>query len=113
MSEAAAKALMASFSFQGSESDLDPEHLKERIERQNLIIQTLLVMLLEKGTITAEEFRETANRVDMCDGVRDGRLSEDKSLLPCPKCSGLNHNQATRCDHCGAALDPELITTCR
>jgi len=113
MSEAAAKALMASFAFQGSESDTDPAHLKERIERQNLIIQTLIVMLLDKGVITEDDFRETARRVDMCDGERDGRLSEDKSLAPCPDCRGLNPNTATKCAHCGAALDPELITTCR
>jgi len=105
----AARALMSSFSPDEANECSDIESLQALIEQQNLVIQTLLVVLLEKGVFKEEEFNECAKKMDLLDGVRDGRLSEDKSLIACPECGHQNPHTATKCEDCGKALEPHLI----
>lgn len=79
------------------------------IERQNLMIQTLLMILLEKQVIQEEEFREWLIYVDELDGVRDGRVREDKTPVACPKCHRNSPRTATKCIFCGHEFEVEFL----
>ena len=105
----AARALMKSFSPDESNDCSDIESLQEMVEQQNLVIQTLLVLLLDKGVIMEEEFNDWAKKMDELDGVRDGRLSEDRSQIKCPDCAHKNPHGSTKCEECGKELAPHLI----
>jgi hypothetical protein len=83
--------------------------LQMRVERQSLLLQTLLMILLEKKVIHDDEFREWMTYVDELDGSRDGRLREDRSPRPCPQCNRRNKAAATNCQYCGAAIESEYL----
>jgi hypothetical protein len=104
----AALALMKSFSFDQGEAaeELD---LETRLEQQNLVIQTILALMLEKGVFTEDEFRVMAKQMDELDGRRDGKLAEDMTTVACPGCNALVRKTAVECPKCGIALEPDLI----
>ena len=54
--------------------------LEMRIDRQNLVIQTLLILLLEKKVFDEAECRKWRDYADNLDVRADGRLKE--SSLP-------------------------------
>lgn len=76
--------------------------LKTRVEQQNLLLQTLLRVLLAKGTIEKQEFARWMEQVDELDGVRDGRLGKERGTKQCPACNRTNTLKAMRCQYCGA-----------
>ncbi len=104
-----ARALMRSFAPESVEECTDIETLQAQLEQQNLILQTMLVLLLEKKVISEDEFNEWATKVDELDGVRDGRLSGEKSPIRCPDCGHENLRGAAKCVNCGVDLDLHLI----
>lgn len=83
--------------------------LEARVEQQSLMIQTLLMILLEKKVIQEEEFREWLVYVDELDGVRDGKLKQDKSPITCPKCKRNNSRNRTSCQYCGEDFPMEFL----
>jgi len=83
--------------------------LRIRLERQSLLIQTLLMILLEKKVVDEAEFREWLDYVDELDGAKDGRLKEDRSPVACPACKRNNPRQASRCQYCGHELTPDFL----
>lgn len=86
------------------------EQLEARVERQNLLIQTLLMLLLEKKVIGEEEFRKWLIYVDELDGKRDGRLKADNTPQECPKCHRKNQHKASQCMYCGEEFaQPEFL----
>jgi hypothetical protein len=105
----AARAMMKCFEPNRQEALSDIESLKALVEQQNLIIQTLLVLLLEKKVIDEEEFNEWAKKMDELDGARDGKLSEDKSTSRCPECGRQNPVTSTACMDCGRELKPQYV----
>lgn len=105
----AARELIRSFSESGEDGETDIESLQRRLDQQNLVIQTLLTLLLDKGVIQEDEFREWVKRMDRLDGARDGKLAEDKTKVACPSCGKSNLKAAAECKHCGVALDPDLV----
>lgn len=105
----AARTLMRSFAPDDTDECSDIERLKMRIDQQNLCIQTLLVLLLEKGIIREDEFNGWARRMDEIDGVRDGRLSADTAPVRCPGCGYESSHDATECSECGQELEPRLV----
>jgi len=106
----AARELMRSFSQPYDDVvETDVEVLQRRLDQQNLVIQTLLALLLEKGVVKEDEFREWVKRMDQLDGARDGKLAEDRSEAPCPSCGKPNVRTASKCRHCGEELEPDLV----
>lgn len=105
----AAHELMKSFSESDEGDETTVESLQRRLDRQNLGIQTLLAMLLDKGVIQEDDFREWVKRMDQLDGALDGRLAEDKTKVACLSCGKSNFKTTAECKHCGAALDPDLV----
>ncbi|MEQ8821669.1 MAG: hypothetical protein RLY93_15645 [Sumerlaeia bacterium] len=85
------------------------QEMELKLERQNLVIQTLLMLLLEKGVIHDQEFREWLAYVDGLDGKVDGRVREDKSPVACPKCGRNSPRQSPSCQYCGEALPADYL----
>lgn len=85
------------------------DSLQGRIDRQDLIIQTLLMILLEKKVIHEDEFKEWMLYVDELDGTRDGRLREDKTPVVCPGCGRNSPRSAPNCVYCGHEFEPEFL----
>lgn len=84
--------------------------LEERLARQELLIQTLLRLLLEKKVIHQDEFKEWMDYVDSLDGARDGKLRAPKIALDCPSCGRMNKPNATRCMYCDHEFPTEFLT---
>lgn len=85
------------------------EELRDMIERQNLLLQTLIMLLLEKKVIGEDEFRQWMDYVDRLDGVCDGRVKEDRSPINCPACGRVNQRLARSCQYCGRAFEAEFL----
>ncbi len=85
------------------------QELENRVEKQNLIIQTLLMLLLEKKVIHEDEFKDWMAYVDELDGVRDGRVRADKTPQTCPKCQRNNAPSAVKCQYCGEELEHDFL----
>lgn len=93
----------------GQSISADFVSLEDRLEKQNLLIQTLLMILLEKKVIHEDEFKEWMIYVDELDGKRDGKLRENKSPVICPKCKRNNPPNRTACQYCGIEFPPEFL----
>lgn len=76
--------------------------LEDRVARQNLYIQTLLRLLLEKGVMQKEEFGQWLDYVDALDGRWDGKLGEDGSVKTCGRCRRVSPLRSRRCSYCDA-----------
>ena len=96
-------------STQVSRTSSDKLELQQKIERQNLIIQTLLMILLEKKVIYEEEFKEWMDYVDGLDGKVDGRLEENKGPVSCPECGRKNPPSAAKCQYCMHELPQDFL----
>jgi hypothetical protein len=83
--------------------------LEARLERANLIIQTLLLLLLEKKVIHEDEFKEWMVYVDELDGQRDGKVKEEVAPFDCPECGRKNPHQAAKCIYCGHAFEIDFL----
>jgi hypothetical protein len=83
--------------------------LEMRIDRQHMVIQTLLMLLLEKKLIEEDEFREWLNYVDNLDGRADGKLRPEAAPRACPACGRNNSPTAPRCQYCGRDFPEEFI----
>jgi hypothetical protein len=79
----AARALVKAFTPEEEEARecQDVTDLLALIEEQNLVLQTLLAVLLEKEILTEEEFRKWAAQCDELDGAKDGRLKQGSSPI--------------------------------
>lgn len=84
--------------------------LEERLARQELLIQTLLRLLLEKQVIHEDEFKEWMDYVDGLDGTRDGKLRAPKVARNCPSCGRMNKPNAARCMYCDHEFPTEFLT---
>ena len=51
------------------------EKLEQHVGELALICRTLMTLLREQGTFSPEELQEVMNRIDLEDGVADGRIS--------------------------------------
>ena len=85
------------------------EMLEVKLERSNLLLQTLLMILLEKKVIQEDEFREWLVYVDQLDGARDGRVRENSAPILCPQCMRNSPRLATKCLYCGEPFTVEFL----
>ncbi|MCZ7604583.1 MAG: zinc ribbon domain-containing protein [Planctomycetota bacterium] len=84
--------------------------LEDALDRQALIIRTLLSMCEAKGLFNEPEFRELMNEVDLSDGRLDGKYKPQATPRSCPQCGKTNGRRAVTCMYCGAQLEGrELI----
>jgi hypothetical protein len=81
------------------------EALELRVDRQNLLIQTLLIVLLEKKIFDEAEFKRWRDYADNLDGRADGKLRESATPVSCPKCQRNNPPTASQCVYCGEPFE--------
>ncbi|MCL5271235.1 MAG: hypothetical protein M1457_11965 [bacterium] len=85
------------------------DQLNEKIERQNLLIQTLLMLLIEKKLIEEQEFRDWVKYVDSLDGARDGKVREPGTPITCPSCRRQSPRTAVKCIYCDHPFEPDFL----
>lgn len=85
------------------------EEMQHRLDRQYLLIQTLLMILIEKKVIHEDEFVEWMDYVDELDGSKDGRLKETKTPQQCPKCKRRSPATATKCIYCAEDFPTQFL----
>lgn len=73
--------------------------LEERIERLSLICEGMWTLLRDRTEISEEDLKETVTRLDMEDGVLDGKRGPKKTR--CPDCDAVISNKFNRCLYCG------------
>lgn len=84
--------------------------LEDALDRQALIIRTLLSMCEAKGMFNEPEFRELMNEIDLSDGRLDGKYKPQATPRSCPNCGKTNGKRAVTCMYCGVQLEgQELI----
>jgi hypothetical protein len=85
--------------------------LEERVDRQALLIQALVRLLLKKGAVTADEMKEWMEHVDMLDGAHDGKFRPAVGAVRCPSCDRVSRSSALKCQYCGAELPAQKLET--
>lgn len=93
----------------GASGSATVAELQNMIGRQQLIIQSLLMLLLEKQVIDKDELAKWVEYVDQLDGKADGKLNADKSPVQCPKCGRTSPATVQRCLYCNAVLGDGIL----
>ena len=93
----------------GPSVDADAVRMEGVVDRQNLLIQTLLMILLEKQVIYEDEFREWMEYVDELDGKRDGKVEMADQPTVCPGCGRNSAPGRTKCIWCQHELPREFL----
>ena len=83
--------------------------LQARVDRQNMVIQTLLMLLMEKKVFNEAEFTQWVDWVDSLDGKVDGKLTEDNRPIECSNCHRMNPSTARKCQYCNRDLPVQVI----
>ncbi|MBK8205746.1 MAG: zinc-ribbon domain-containing protein [Planctomycetes bacterium] len=83
--------------------------LEDLIDRQMLVIRSLLTMCEKKGLFNEPEFRELMNEVDLSDGRLDGKFKPEAAPQNCPSCGKVNGKRAVTCMYCGVPLEGRSI----
>lgn len=83
--------------------------LQNAIDRHRLIIQSLLMLLLDKQVITEPDLKRWMDYMDQLDGRVDGKLSLDKSPVTCPQCGRVSPPNSPRCMYCHADLATNVL----
>jgi hypothetical protein len=82
-------------------------------ERQSLLIEALIRMIVEKGICTAEALNDLARAIDEEDGVVDGRRSTDmmvaRGVVTCPHCQRKTSAKNPLCQWCATELPFQYV----
>jgi hypothetical protein len=79
---------------------------EQRIERLELLLETLLHHLEQSGQLDRERFARLVEQVDLADGYLDGRVSPDMSrhAPKCQQCGKPLARKRKQCVYCGAEV---------
>lgn len=91
------------------QSGVDLLTLQKTVEQQQLVLQTLLMLLLEKKVIEDQEFKQWLQYVDGLDGKVDGKIEAERKPQACPACNRINARNAPRCQYCGQAFEIDFL----
>ncbi|MBX3458397.1 MAG: zinc ribbon domain-containing protein [Planctomycetes bacterium] len=83
--------------------------LEDAIDRQALIIRTLLSICEQKGVFNEAEFKQLMNDVDLSDGRLDGKFKPQATPRACPSCGKTNGKRAVTCMYCGVPLEDREV----
>lgn len=78
--------------------------LEQRYERMSLVTNALWQLLKAHTGLTDADLKKYVEKVDLSDGVRDGKVARSKGAMDCPKCSRRVLKSATVCAWCGEKL---------
>jgi hypothetical protein len=93
-----------------SSADDEKARLLHRIDRLELVCESLLHVILDKGLVSRAELGQMMARVDLRDGVEDNRArtGEPRSDTPtCPACDLPINPKRDACVYCDAPLPDE------
>lgn len=71
----------------------------------SLVTNALWQLLKEHTGLTDGDLKKYIERVDLADGVRDGKITRSKSAMDCPHCARRILKSATVCAWCGEKLE--------
>lgn len=79
---------------------------EQRIERLELLVETLLHHLEQSGQLDRQKFGALVEQVDLADGNLDGRISKDMShrVPRCQECGKPLARKRKECIYCGAEV---------
>lgn len=79
---------------------------EQRIERLELLVETLLHHLERSGQLDRQKFGDLVEQVDLADGNLDGRISKDMShrTPKCQECGKPLARKRKQCIYCGAEV---------
>lgn len=86
----------------GTEEKL--RELEQRYERMSLVTNALWQLLKAHTGLTDADLKKYIEKVDLSDGVRDGKVARNKGAMDCPHCSRRVLTSATVCAWCGGKL---------
>jgi hypothetical protein len=78
--------------------------LEQRYERMTLVTNALWQLLKAHTGLTDADLKKYIEKVDLSDGVRDGKVTRTKGAMDCPHCSRRVLKSATVCAWCGGKL---------
>jgi hypothetical protein len=78
--------------------------LEQRYERMSLVTNALWQLLKAHTGLTDADLKKYVEKVDLADGVRDGKVTRNKGAMDCPKCSRRVLKSATVCAWCSENL---------
>jgi hypothetical protein len=84
--------------------------LRQRIDRQELLLETMYRALIGRNVVTEEEFKDLVAQVDLEDGFEDGKIGADRvARAPkCPNCEKPVSRKRPHCVYCNAELPADL-----
>jgi len=83
--------------------------LEDALDRQALVIRTLLTACEKAGMFNESTFRELMNDVDLSDGRLDGKFKPQAGPRECHACGKTNGKRAVTCMYCGVPLEGREI----
>ena len=78
--------------------------LEQRYERMSLVTNALWQLLKAHTGLTDADLKRYVEKVDLADGVRDGKVAHSKGAVDCPHYSRRVLKSATVCAWCGGKL---------
>lgn len=78
--------------------------LEQRYERMALVTNALWQLLKAHTALTDADLRKYIEKVDLADGVRDGKVTSGKGAIDCPHCSRRVLKSASVCAWCGGKI---------
>jgi hypothetical protein len=78
--------------------------LEQRYERMALVTNALWQLLKAHTGLTDADLKKYIEKVDLADGVRDGKVTRSKGAIDCPHCSRRVLKSASVCAWCGGKV---------
>ena len=78
--------------------------LEQRYERMSLVTNALWQLLKAHTGLTDADLKKYIEKVDLADGIRDGKVARKKGAMDCPHCSRRVLTSAMVCAWCGGKL---------
>jgi hypothetical protein len=78
--------------------------LEQRYERMSLVTNALWQLLKAHTGLTDADLKKYVEKVDLSDGVRDGKVARIRGAMDCPHCSRRVLKSATVCAWCSGKL---------
>jgi ribosomal protein S27AE len=76
--------------------------LQVRVERLSMVCQAMWELLREKTKLTDEDIIKQMQKIDLRDGVEDGKMT--RQTLVCPECGRNVSSRREQCLYCGTWL---------
>ncbi|MFO0831964.1 MAG: hypothetical protein U0637_08985 [Phycisphaerales bacterium] len=80
------------------------QRLAERLDNIVLAQSAMWALVKDRFKLTDQDLMDAMERIDMADGVRDGKMG--RVMQVCPVCKRRSAEHHNACMYCGAAFGP-------